>query len=188
MFGRVCAFLASSKSLKVCVIKCFFSGENDQNDDDKRKSREKFRNHEAKCWGETYLNYSCRKVTVFKRPAIIMQYFSFIDVNDRRGLLDAVRKTLTEDYDKRGWVHRDVKWRNIGQDPQGNVFDMGSVERKKTVGERCEGWVERAITELEKRCGVSQACKVLNFPSLSSFSSSSSSSSSSMIVDYAETT
>ena len=57
-------------------------------------------------------------------------------------------------------MHRDVKWRNIGQDHQGNVvvFDMGSVERKKTVGEGCEGWVERAITELEKRCGVSQAC------------------------------
>ena len=78
------------------MIKCFFSGENDQNDDDKRKSREKFRNHEAKCWGEIYPNYSCRKVTVFKRPAIIMRYFSFIHVNDRCGLLDAVKKTLTE--------------------------------------------------------------------------------------------
>ena len=29
-----------------------------------------------------------------------MQYFSFIRVGDRRDLLDAVRETLQEDYDK----------------------------------------------------------------------------------------
>ena len=44
----------------------------------------------------------------------------------------------------------------VPSDSQGNVvvFDMGSVERKETVGEGGEGWVERAISELEKRCGV----------------------------------
>ena len=146
------AFLASSlKHLEVCVLKCFFSEKKAWTKEEKTKSRETFRDHEYSCWKQVYKRYTCRKVTIFERPAILMQYFSFIRVEDRRSLLGAVRKTLTEDYDDKGYVHRDVKWRNIGQDSEKKavVFDMDSV-RKKEVGDG--GWVDRAIADLATRC------------------------------------
>ena len=151
------AFLATSTDppFTVCVIKCFFSG--NVSKADKQKSREESRDQELECWKEIYPKFGCRTVTVFeKRPALLMPYFSSIDVRDRFLLLPKVKETLMTSYDKKGWFHGDVKWRNIGQDKNQNVvvFDMGQVRKKK---ETDEGWVQKAIDELGKRCGAKKA-------------------------------
>ena len=181
------AFLVSStKSLKVGVIKCFFSSPEALTPQAKKKSRETNRNEELKHWKTVYKQYNCQAVTIFERPAILIQYFSFIPLSERRKCLEGVKKTLSQDYDRNKWMHGDVRWRNTGQDNKGKVvvFDMGSV-REKTEDDK--EWVNQAIEELKKQCGTG-ASKVLNFSQspLSSSSSSSSSPSSSSIISMEE--
>ena len=151
------AFLATSTEspFSVCVVKCFFSGSVSK--DEKQKSREESRDLEYDCWRNIYPEFKCRKVSIFtNRPALLMPYFSSIDIADRQSLLPKVKETLVNRYDNKGWFHGDVKWRNIGQDKEKNVvvFDMGQVRKKK---ETDEGWVQKAIDELGKRCGAKKA-------------------------------
>ena len=99
---------------------------------------------------------NCRAISIFEnRPALVMPYFSSINVTDRLLLLGKVKETLLNYYDKKGWFHGDVKWRNIGQDKNQDivVFDMGQVRKRS---EEDKGWVEDAINELRKRCGASK--------------------------------
>ena len=61
-----------------------------------------------------------------------------------------MRECLEENFDKRRYVHGDVRWRNIGRDWDGNavVFDLETVRSKD---EKDAGWVEGAIEQLKKR-------------------------------------
>ena len=148
------AFLVSSKALDrppiVGVIKCFFSQTKDK--DMKQAAREEARNAEATCWEKVYPNYGHRKVEVFKgRPALLMQFFASIDDSERKEMVSKVRETLEHNYNKKGLVHEDVQWRNIGRDYEGRavVYDMGRVKEKKKGD---EGWVEKAINKLGPSC------------------------------------
>ena len=84
------AFLVSSKSIAppvVGVIKCFFSGRKGSKEV-KRKARLQARDDEFDRWKAVYKNkYKYRKVTVFDRPAILLQFFSFISGELRRKLM-----------------------------------------------------------------------------------------------------
>ena len=62
------AFLASSKSYRVCVVKCFFSK-------DKRNAEDESQN-----WKDVYGDtYQVRKQNLLNRDCLLMQYFSFIN-------------------------------------------------------------------------------------------------------------
>ena len=140
------------------------SGDGDRGSVDKAEKQNERREScrkELECWKAIYPDFKCRTVTVFnERPALLMPYFSSIDVRDRVLLLLKVEETLKTRYDKKDWFHGDVKWRNIGQDREKNVvvFDMGLVRKKKKTD---EGWVQKAIDELRKKCGA----KAVLFPS-----------------------
>ena len=147
-------FATSTSTFCVCVIKCFFSrGGNDPKE--KKKFREEARNAEFELWQKICgPGFQSRKVVVFNdRPALLMQFFSPIPVGDRSSLLPSVQDALLGDFNKRGWVHEDVKWRNIGQDKEGKVvvFDLGHVREKKETDKE---WVDKAMKGLEEQCGA----------------------------------
>ena len=48
------------------------------------------------------------------RPCLIMPYCQPIPKEDRESYLGLVQTTLVEHFAKRGYIHHDVRWRNIG--------------------------------------------------------------------------
>ena len=87
--------------------------------------------------------------------ALVMPHLSQSVSRDKRAV-DAVRRTLQEDYVDRGWTQpvREVRWRNIGfySDQDGHsravVFDMSHVERNE---EENSSWVDDCIGWLNGR-------------------------------------
>jgi hypothetical protein len=72
-------------------------------------------------------------------------------------VLEAIERTLTNDYKNKGFYHGDVRWRNIGIRRKGGevsavVFDMESVEEiALSKQELKEDWVERVMAVLKDR-------------------------------------
>ena len=84
-----------------------------------------------------------------------MPHFAAVAPQDRLAALELVKKTLEEDFDQRGLVHRDVAWRNVGlveveNERKAVVYDMATVEEKIDADAE---WVGDAIRRLQESAG-----------------------------------
>lgn len=111
--------------------------------------------HEASMWKQVYGHLSLvattvRTVQVMGQTALLMPWFQCpIRI---QSTLEAVEKTLTNDFMDKGIRHDDVAWRNVGVYRQGGqtkavVFDMQKV---RCVENEKEDWVTPAVASLSK--------------------------------------
>jgi hypothetical protein len=116
-------------------------------------------NQEASTWTAIYGHLapvaSVRVVKVAGQTALLMPWFH----SPRRSkeTLEAVRVTLLNDYQRRGFRHGDVAWRNVGvYVEQGQtkaiVFDMQQVTQAQTAQQA--DWVELAVASLAPKLEV----------------------------------
>ncbi len=103
-------------------------------------------------WHKAYPQFKKKVVyeTWCGRPALMMPHFSAITAQKREEMLGLIEHMLREDFDRRGLVHGDVAWRNVGLYKKGEqtkavVFDMAKVEEKKLSNGQ---WVEVAFQKL----------------------------------------
>jgi len=139
------AFLVSGGTKgAVGVLKFFFQ-------DPERKAQ-----HEERMWKEAYSHLSpvaktVRIVRVMGQTALLMPWFQ--GPERTKSTLDAVEKTLREDFLEKGIRHGDVAWRNVGvylcEDGQTKavVFDMQQVH----FVESQDDWVTPAVASLSER-------------------------------------
>ena len=145
------ALLAATSSGSVCVIKCFFARKG-QRGPLKEATRKENQQRELTCWSNIYRNkYKCREFTFLTRPAILLQYFEDIPVDERLAYVGKVKECLENDFHKNGYKHGDVKWRNIGRDAAGRavVYDMGTVYEIEDKTDK--SWIDEVIAELKRR-------------------------------------
>jgi hypothetical protein len=139
------AFLVSGGTRgAVGVLKFFFT-------DPDKKAR-----HEESMWKRVYLHLSpvattVRTVQVMGQAALLMPWFQCPERTEEN--LEAVKKTLTNDFMGKGFRHDDVAWRNVGIYCQGGqtkavVFDMQQVY---CVENQNEDWVTPAVASLSKK-------------------------------------
>ena len=136
--GRV--WLMCSHSGAVCVLKFSNNGLYD------------VLMHEEKMWHQVYPQFRT-KVAFEKwcsRDALKMPHFSAVAIGDRPAMLELVEQTLRVDFDRKGFVHGDVAWRNVGLYKKGDttkaiLFDMASVRSKDSRDDR---WIEEAMLKL----------------------------------------
>jgi hypothetical protein len=142
------AFLVSTESGAVAVLKMFYSGLKSVPMNDGSSDAEV----ERKAWKAIYENDAIagqvRVVTVDNKKALLMPYFY---AGERTvANVKKVVATLRRQFHERGLVHNDVRWRNIGWRKVGNtleavVFDMGSVSDADGDEDK---WVKDAETSL----------------------------------------
>lgn len=160
------AFLVSTtKTLAVGVLKCFFAS-SDADATNKKVSRLQNRDQEWANWQKIYgdnrkdkslKEYSCHKVVAFSRPCIVMPYFAPILVDDRHNQLNEIRNALQKYFVNQGYIHEDVRWRNIGKDCNGKVviFDLGQIkveENPKTL----QAWLENSMEYLRSKASPNE--------------------------------
>jgi hypothetical protein len=138
------AFLVSGGTKgAVGVLKLFYT-------DPQNKSQ-----HEEIMWKEVYSHLfpvanSVRTVEVMGQTALLMPWFQC--PKRTQSSLDAVEKTLREDFMEKGIRHDDVAWRNVGVysdngQTKAVMFDMQKVHFKK----KQEDWVESAVAALSQK-------------------------------------
>jgi hypothetical protein len=138
------AFLVSGGTKgAVGVLKFFYT-------DPQNKSQ-----HEELMWKEVYSHLfpvanSVRTVEVMGQTALLMPWFQC--PKRTQSSLDAVEKTLREDFMEKGIRHDDVAWRNVGVysdngQTKAVMFDMQKVHFKK----KQEDWVESAVAALSQK-------------------------------------
>ena len=91
---------------------------------------------------------SLRVVQVMRATALLMPWFQCPERTEQE--LEAVKLTLTNDFQRRGFRHDDVAWRNVGiyekdGETKAVVFDMQGVVASK---EDEEYWITEAIEAL----------------------------------------
>ena len=111
--------------------------------------------HEERMWKAVYSHLSpvaktVRIARVMGHPTLLMPWFQC--PKRTKSTLDAVEKTLREDFMKKGIRHGDVAWRNVGvycEDGQTKavVFDMQKVHRVESR----EDWVRPAVVSLSRK-------------------------------------
>jgi hypothetical protein len=112
--------------------------------------------YEKKMWKAVYSHLSpvantVRIVKVMGQAALLMPWFQC--PKRTQSELDAVQKTLLEDFKNKGIRHDDIAWRNVGVyhgdngQLQAVVFDMQKVS---FVANQEEDWVQPAITSLSQ--------------------------------------
>ena len=111
--------------------------------------------HEESMWKKVYshllpVKKSVRIVRVMGQTALLMPWFQCPERT--QSTLDAVEKTLREDFMDKGFRHDDVAWRNVGvycDDGQTKavVFDMQKVH----CVESQEDWVTSAVASLSQK-------------------------------------
>jgi hypothetical protein len=157
------ALLASSAGGAVCVLKFFFRRVSSGKTVDvaaAAAAADAAAAKERAMWHSSYLGHvdSVRCVTLCGRRVLQMPHFA---VPPRtQAVVELVRSTLQRDFDDRGLVHGDVRWRNIGlhrnsrnsgnsdnKDEEAVVYDMSSV-RKKTAED--DGWINAAVVSLQR--------------------------------------
>jgi hypothetical protein len=142
MDGR--ALLASTAGGAVCVLKFFFSK---AKEDDMQTKAER----ERQRWHCIYPEYKVhvRVVKLADRPVLMMPHFA--SPNRTTNVVEGVRKALHESFDAEGWVHADVKWRNIGlrQNGQPLLYDLGCIEKKNI--HKHKDWIEKACESLKTK-------------------------------------
>jgi hypothetical protein len=76
-----------------------------------------------------------------------MPYFRPVEVKDRERALPLVRTALMH-IDEKGYVHSDVKWRNLGQSPDGEKIVLYDLDiHKKTDSD--VNWIDTACNSLQ---------------------------------------
>jgi hypothetical protein len=111
--------------------------------------------HEENMWKGVYSHLlpvakTVRTVQVMRQTALLMPWFQCPERT--QSTLDAVEKTLREDFMDKGFRHDDVAWRNVGvycDDGQTKavVFDMQRVH----CVENQEDWVISAVASLSQK-------------------------------------
>ena len=113
--------------------------------------------YEEKMWKAVYSHLppvanTVRIVKVMGQAALLMPWFQC--PKRTQSELDAVHKTLLEDFKNKGIRHDDIAWRNVGVyhgdngELQAVVFDMQKV---CYVANQEEDWVQPAITSLSQK-------------------------------------
>ena len=92
-----------------------------------------------------------RIVTVMGQTALLMPWFQRPERT--KSTLDAVEKTLREDFLGKSIRHDDVAWRNVGVycvngELKAVVFDMQKVH---CVNNQQDGWVTSAVGSLSQK-------------------------------------
>jgi hypothetical protein len=111
--------------------------------------------HEESMWKKVYshllpVKKSVRIVRVMGQTALLMPWFQCPERT--QSTLDAVEKTLREDFMDKGFRHDDVAWRNVGVycddgRTKAVVFDMQKVH----CVESQEDWVTSAVASLSQK-------------------------------------
>ena len=121
-----------------------------------RKARHSLK-HEKLMWDTAYPQFASKVEceTWCGEEALRMPHFAAVAPQDRLAALELVKKTLEEDFDQRGLVHRDVAWRNVGlveveNERKAVVYDMATVEKKMDADAE---WVGDAIRRLQESAG-----------------------------------
>jgi hypothetical protein len=113
--------------------------------------------YEEKMWKAVYSHLSpvantVRIVKVMGQTALLMPWFQC--PKRTQSELDAVQKTLSEDFENKGIRHDDIAWRNVGVyhgdngELQAVVFDMQKV---CYVANQEEDWIPPAIASLHQK-------------------------------------
>jgi hypothetical protein len=113
--------------------------------------------YEEKMWKAVYSHLSpvantVRIVKVMCQTALLMPWFQC--PKRTQSELDAVQKTLSEDFENKGIRHDDIAWRNVGVyhgdngELQAVVFDMQKV---CYVANQEEDWIRPAIASLHQK-------------------------------------
>jgi hypothetical protein len=110
--------------------------------------------HEASMWRKIYSHLppvaaTVRTVQVMGQTSLLMPWFQCPERTQSN--LEAVKKTLTDDFMEKGFRHDDVAWRNVGVYRQGGqtkavVFDMQQVYCVEKHEK--EDWVTPAVARL----------------------------------------
>ena len=138
--GRV--WLTCSYSGAVCVLKFALDGKKELLD------------KELEVWNKVYPDIPVFREEWCGEPALRMPHFSQVPKSEYSSSVELARKTLTDDHHRKGFVHQDVSWRNVGIKllPNGEkeaiVFDMGSI-RELESGQDIS-WVETSCQKLEE--------------------------------------
>jgi hypothetical protein len=110
------------------------------------------------------------------RPVVIMPYFHSIPKEERGEFLRLIETTLLNNFHRRGYIHRDVRWPNIGYtiigdekkaivydlSPDGEAAKGGNTPgvRKYTAAEEKKwpkaskedvSWISEALEELKAK-------------------------------------
>lgn len=121
------------------------------------KDTEQRASHEELMWKSIYSHLvpvsSLRVVQVMGATALLMPWFQCPERTEQE--LEAVKLTLKNDFQRKGFRHDDVAWRNVGiyeQDGETKavVFDMQRVVASKE-DEEDEDWIAEAIEALSSR-------------------------------------
>jgi hypothetical protein len=112
--------------------------------------------HEASMWENIYSHLppvaAVRTVQVMGQTSLLMPWFQCPARTQSN--LEAVQKTLTDDFMKKGFRHDDVAWRNVGVYREGGqtkavVFDMQQVYCVEKHEK--EDWVTPAVARLSEK-------------------------------------
>jgi len=127
------ALLASSSGGCVCVLKFFFG--------------ERVVDTEYAMWHRAYADEQFTKivriVSVAGQRALLLPRFA--PPRRTSAELAQIRDVLVNNFAKRGLVHDDVTWRNIGLlGDRAFIFDLATVAEGTT-----SGWVDSAVSNLE---------------------------------------
>lgn len=140
--GRAWLMCTTSTNPGVCVLK--FLNKSINNED---LLREKI------WWDRIYPEFTDKtKVEMWGGAyALMMPHFSFIREEQQKDFETSIRVVLQEKFENRGYVHGDVKWRNIGCYLKNGeltpvVFDLEGVCKYKEEVHR--GWIDNAIEHL----------------------------------------
>lgn len=114
--------------------------------------------HEETMWQSVYSHIASvtsgvRVVQVMGLPALLMPWFHRPDRTPSD--LDAVGKTLKEDFKAKGFYHGDVAWRNVGVylldgEKRAVLFDMQTV-RPARDSQADDDWVTFAVESLSNK-------------------------------------
>jgi hypothetical protein len=141
--GKVYLVSGGAKG-SVGVIKFFFN--------DKKAAAKS----EQEWWGKVYGHLpgvaKVRTVELMGQTALLMPWFAPPTLD--KVTLDAVERTLKEDYHKKGLVHEDVAWRNIGvynseEGIQAVAYDMGNL--RPVNEDESDKWVATAVERLRTK-------------------------------------
>jgi hypothetical protein len=112
--------------------------------------------YEEEMWHKAYPQFKSKVVceTWCSHEALRMPHFAAVAAGERKAALPLVERTLREDFEKRGLVHGDVAWRNVGlyttadNETRAVVFDFVWVTHaeKKDAAD----WVEGEMAKIEE--------------------------------------
>lgn len=151
--------LGTTASGAVCVIKFLCDHKLGENDTQRSERHRQELSKEMECWKNIYRQFSrdIRVLTLDNKPALLLPHFDHPSNRNDGAVLKAIAKTLTDDYQQKGWYHDDVAWRNIGIRRRDGivvavVYDMESVKKVAEMSKSPEAnWIHTALRKLTDR-------------------------------------